>query len=104
MADQLITDRKVKRALEGHSSHMGAGPDGLFPKALKALSSHTSSVLARMFNLSLQTGQVPEDWRRAIATPDPSNSDPLASRLLFAKSLGRSSKKSCCLTYPNFRY
>ncbi len=88
MADQLITDRKVKRALEGHSSHMGAGPDGLFPLALKALSSHTSSVFARMFNLSLQTGQAPEDWRRAIATPDPRPFRPISLTSVACKILG----------------
>ncbi len=45
------------------------GPGGLFPKVLKALNSHIAPVLARMFYLSLQTAQVPEDWRRAIVTP-----------------------------------
>ncbi len=55
MAVPLITDLNVKRALEGLNPHMGAGPDGLFPKARKALSSHPSSVLARMIYLSLKT-------------------------------------------------
>ncbi len=85
MADQLIADVKVERALEGHSPHMGADPDGLFPKALKALSSHTSSVLARMFNLSLQAGQVPEDWHRAIATPDPRRFRPISLTSVVCK-------------------
>ncbi len=42
---------------------------GFFPKVLKARNSHISPLLAREFNLSLQTAQAPEDWRRAIATP-----------------------------------
>ncbi len=88
MADQLITDLKVKRALEGHSPHMAAGPDRLFPKALKALSSHTSSVLARMFYLSLQTGQVPEDWRCAKATPDPWQIRPISLTSIVCKIFG----------------
>ncbi len=45
------------------------GSTGLNPEVLKALNSHIAPVLARMFNLSLQTAQVPEDWRRAIVTP-----------------------------------
>ncbi len=56
-----------------------AGPDGLFPKVLKALNSHITPVLARMFNLSLQTIQVPEDRRREIVTPvakSPCTKDP----------------------------
>ncbi len=112
MSDPLITELKVRRALDGLYPHKGAGLDGLFPKVLKALTSHIAPVLVQMFNLSLQPTQVPEDWCRAIVTPvakNPAqqtqgNSDQSASRLSFAKSLRRSSKKSCCLIYPNFRY
>ncbi len=55
MADPLITELKVRRALDGLNPHKGAGPDGLFPKVVKALNSHIAPVLTRMFNLSLQT-------------------------------------------------
>ncbi len=110
MADPLITELEIRRALDGLNPDKGAGPDGLFPKVPKALNSHIAPILARMFNLSLQTAQVPENWRRAIVTQSQKapaqqtqgNSDPSASRLSFAKFLRRSSKKSCCLTYPNF--
>ncbi len=69
MADPLITELEIRRALDGLNPHKGAGPDGLFPEFLKALNSHIAPVRARMFNLSLQTAQVPEDWRRPIVTP-----------------------------------
>ncbi len=78
-ADMLITEPEVKRALDGLNPHKGGGPDGLFSKVLKALNSHIAPVLARMFNLSRQTGQVPEDWRRVIVTPvtkTPRTTDP----------------------------
>ncbi len=65
MADPLITELELRRALGGLYPHKGAGHDRLFPKFLKALYFHIATVLARMFNLSLQTAQVPEDWRRA---------------------------------------
>ncbi len=68
MADPLITELEVRRARDGLNPHKGAGPDGLFPKVLRVLNSHSAPVLAQMFNLSLQTAQVPEDWRRAIVT------------------------------------
>ncbi len=61
VADPLITDLEVRRVLGGPNPHKRAGRDGLFPKVLNALNSHISSVFARMFNLSLQTAQVPED-------------------------------------------
>ncbi len=38
-----------------------------------ALSSHISPPLAQMFNISIQTTQVPEHWRRAIVTRVPQN-------------------------------
>ncbi len=59
MADPLITELEVRRALDGLNPLKGAGPDGLLPKVLKALNSHIAPVLARMFNLSLQTTLVP---------------------------------------------
>ncbi len=106
MPDPLITELKVRRALDGLYPHKGAGHDGLFPKILKALTSHIAPVLVQMFNLSLQPAQVLEDWRRAIVTavaktPAQQTQGNSASRLSFAKSLRRSSMKSCCLTYPN---
>ncbi len=55
--DPLITELEVRRALDGLNPHKGAG----LPKVLKALNSHIAPVLARTFNLSLQTAQVPED-------------------------------------------
>ncbi len=64
MAGSLITELEVRRALDGLNPHTGAGPDGLFSKIPKALDSHISPVLARMFNLSLKTAQVSEDWCR----------------------------------------
>ncbi len=36
MADALITELEVRRALDGLNPHKGASPDGLFPKVLKA--------------------------------------------------------------------
>ncbi len=45
-----------------------AGPNGLFVKTLKALSHHIVDALNRMYDLSLQTAHVPEDWDCAIVT------------------------------------
>ncbi len=59
----LITELEIRRALDGLNPHKGAGPDGLFPKVLKALNSQIAPILARMFNLSPQTAQVPDDWQ-----------------------------------------
>ncbi len=57
MADPLITELEVRHTQDGLNPHKGAGLDGLFPKALKALNSHIAPVLAQMFNLPLQTAR-----------------------------------------------
>ncbi len=51
MADPLITDLEVRRALDGLNPHKGTCPVGLFPKVLKALNFYIAPALARMFNL-----------------------------------------------------
>ncbi len=61
MADPLITELEVRRSLDGLNRHKGDGPDGLIAKVLKALNFHNAPVLARIFNLSLQTAQVPRN-------------------------------------------
>ncbi len=105
MADTLSAELEIRRALDVLNPHKGAGSDGLFPKVLKALSSHIASVLARMFNRSLQTAQVPEDWRRAIVTPvakSPRSTDP---RLTSVVCKARETiPKEKLLSHPNFLY
>ncbi len=39
MADPLITELEIRRALDGLNPHKGAGAYGLFPMVLKALTS-----------------------------------------------------------------
>ncbi len=63
MAD-LITKLEVRRALGGLNPQKDAGPDEPFPKVIKTLNSHISPVLARMFNLSLQTAQAPQAFQK----------------------------------------
>ncbi len=69
MANPRITESETQRALEAPNPNKGAGPDGLFPKTLKTLSPNIAPSLPRIFNLSLQTSHIPDDWRHAIVTP-----------------------------------
>ncbi len=61
MADPLITELEIRRALDRLNHHKTAGPDGLSPKVLKAHSYNISPVLSPLFSLLFQTAQVPED-------------------------------------------
>ncbi len=59
MADTLSTESEGICALECLKPQKGARPDELFPKVLVAISPYTAPALVHMFNLSLQTAQVP---------------------------------------------
>ena len=45
------------------------GVDGIQQKLLKEIVEHISSLLAKLFNLSLEEGIVPSEWKEATITP-----------------------------------
>ncbi len=71
MAKPLITESVTQRTLEALNPNKGAGPSGLFPIVLKTLSPYIAPTLSRIFHVSLQTSQIPDDGRHAIVTPVP---------------------------------
>ncbi len=111
MANPNITESETQRAFEALNPIKGAGLAGLFPKALKTLSPYIAATLSRIFNLSLQPSQIPNDWRHAIVTPvakAPRTTDP---NLFFPISLTCCmqsakifSKRRCLPICPNFHY
>ncbi len=79
MATPHITESETQRTLEALKPNKGAGPDGLFPKALKTRSPYIAPTLSLVLKLSLQTSQIPDVWRHAVVTPDrkaPRTADP----------------------------
>ncbi len=67
MANLHITESETQTALEALNPNKGVEPDGLFHKVLKTLSYFIAPTLSH-FYLSLQTSQVPDDWRLANVT------------------------------------
>ena len=45
------------------------GPDNMHPRVLMEVTEQVSEMLTDIFNSSLESGQVPEDWRVPNATP-----------------------------------
>ena len=41
------------------------GPDAIHPRILRELASELASVVSHIFNTSLQSGEIPEDWSMA---------------------------------------
>ncbi len=69
MAKPLITESETQRTIEDLNLNKGAGPGGLFPKVLKTLNPYIVPTLSHIFNVTLQTSQIPDDGRHAIVTP-----------------------------------
>ena len=46
-----------------------SGPDNIKPKVLKELAPEIAPILTIILNKSLETGEIPNDWRTAIVTP-----------------------------------
>ncbi len=91
MATPHITEPETQTALEALNPNKGACSDGLFPKALKTLSTLIAPTLSHIFNLSLQTSQIPDDWRPVIVTPvakTPHTADPNLFRPKLVQRLG----------------
>ena len=45
------------------------GPDNMYRRVLREVAEQVSEMLTDIFNFSLESGQVPEDWRVANVTP-----------------------------------
>ncbi len=93
MTTPLFKESETQRAFETLNPNKGAGPDGLFLKALKTLSPYIAPTLSHIFHLSLQTSQIPDDWRCAIVTlvakaprtADPNLFRPISLTSVFCK-------------------
>ena len=64
-----ITKRKVQDKIKKLRTEAAAGPDKIGPKLLKELSDVVASPLATIMRRSIESGQVPGDWKEANVTP-----------------------------------
>ncbi len=64
-----VSSDVVETILRSLDEHKSSGPDELHPKILKILTPFIAKPLAHLCNLSLATGQVPNDWRTAKFCP-----------------------------------
>ena len=64
-----ISTPGIQKLLANLKPHKATGPDLIPPTVLKELSHEISPILEIIFNISLQTGQVPNDWKEANIAP-----------------------------------
>ena len=60
---------EVKEQISNGKVDKAPGPDYMQPRVLMEVAEQVSEMLTDIFNSSVESGQVPEDWRVANATP-----------------------------------
>ena len=63
IANILFTENEIRKKIAKLQPNKSPGPDNISAKILKEVSNQLSSPLAKIFNLSLQNGSLPNIWR-----------------------------------------
>ena len=64
----LVTPSAVKDKLQSLNPNKAQGPDMIPPRVLKELSDELAVPLCNLFNKSLESGEIPNDWKNAVVT------------------------------------
>ena len=95
ISDVVISEDAVFEVLCKIDPNKACGPDDIPGRLLKVGAPWLAEPLTQLFNLSLQSGALPRDWRRANVTPvfkkgdkhSPSNYRPISLTSLVVKCL-----------------
>ena len=90
-----VTQEEVLTRLGKLDQYKSGGPDGFKPRVLKEVREEVTPHLITIFNESLRSGCVPDDWREAEVTPifkkgkqcEPSNYRPISLTSIAGKLL-----------------
>ena len=63
------TEADVLSRLDHLNANKSPGPDEFLPRVMKEVSTQVAPHLTAIFNNSLETGEVPSDWKEANVTP-----------------------------------
>ena len=64
-----INEVKVKQALETMNPNKSTGPDGITSRIMKETAECSSKIITKLIQRSIDTGEIPEDWKTAIISP-----------------------------------
>ena len=65
----VVTPKMIAQKIKKMKDNKSPGVDGIPPKLLKEIVEQISTPLANCFNLSLEEGIVPSEWKEANITP-----------------------------------
>ena len=69
MPEIQVNEPGILKLLQNLKPHKAGGPDNIKPTILKQLAIEIAPILTFIFNTSLETGEVPSDWRNANVVP-----------------------------------
>ena len=86
LTDFSFSAKEIEAKIKNLKDRSAPGPDGIHPRVLKMSSKELAVPLQLIFMRSLDTGQIPGDWRHATVTPifkkgakgDPGNYRPVS--------------------------
>ena len=89
MGQLVVTPEVVACKINNMKENKSPGVDGISPKILKETVEQISMPLAHMFNMSLQEGIVPLEWKEANSVP------------LLKKQITNTTRKGGKITHTN---
>ena len=100
--DIRITADSVKEAIDKLKEYSAPGPDNIPPKVVKELKEELITPLTILFQISMKSGKIPDDWREANVTPlfkkgkkaDPGNYRPVSLTNVIGKTMERVVKEA----------
>jgi hypothetical protein len=95
MPDFTVTENGVLKLLEELNPNKAPGPDGVSGKILKTMASEIAPILTIIFRQSMETGNLPDDWKKANIAPifkkgdrsNPANYRPVSLTSIACKML-----------------
>jgi len=92
-----VSEEQVTKFLKDLKPDKSAGPDGIHPLVLRSVADQISKPLTKLYKMSINTGKVPEDWRKANIVPiykkgpknEPGNYRPVSLTSVVCKILER---------------
>ena len=93
----IITEEKVRNAIDKLNEQSASGPDGIPARVIKELKEEMVKPLSILFQKSMDNGKIPDEWRDAEVTPifkkgskaDPANYRPVSLTVIIGKTMER---------------
>ena len=93
----LCTSEEVEHLLLNLDESKASGPDGISATMLKCTAAIIASSVTALFNLSIRSGQVPNEWKESLVVPIPKSSEqaspsgyrPISLLSILSKTLER---------------